>query len=366
MRIHAIALPHLDLTREHAFCAYSQKARRWSLMLAPHGHEVYQYASEWTDDDTRAACVEYVPIVGPSQRQRWFGGPWPESQVFDRWDANDPCWREMNDAAIVAIRERIQPGDAIAIIAGWCQKQIGDAFPDHPLLEPFVGYPGILPNSYRVFESNAWRSFCTAQAATDDVRYFDAVIGNCYGLDECAAPREHDGYLLFLGRPTERKGLAVVRELAARYPLKCAGQSDPQIPGAEYVGLVHGDDKAKLLAAAAAVLAPTVYHGPFEGVAVEGQMSGAPAITTDHGVFPETVQEGDGWRCNTLAEFCAAAEAAFATGLYQRRDIARRARARWSLEAGGVLYDRWLRRIELLQREGWYADAPPPAAMMVP
>lgn len=360
MRVHVVSLPHIDTTRHHSFCAYGGKLRRWPRMLEPYGHGVVFYGSHSSDRDTFAACEEYVPVVSPEDREWWFGGEWDESKVFDRWQADDPCWREMNVNAIAAIAARIEPGDAIAIVAGWCQEQIAQAFPNVPILEPFVGYPGVLPTTFRVFESHTWRSFVTAEIAargqgTDDIRWFDAVIPNAYGTDEFCEPRDHDGYLLFVGRPTERKGLNVIGELAKHYPLKVAGQSDPQIPNTEYVGLVRGDEKAKLFAGAAAVLAPTIYHEPFGGVAVEAQMAGAPAITTDYGAFTETVQSpADGYRCTTLGEFRAACDSAFQRGLLSRQDIATRARGRWSLEAVAPLYDKWLRRIELLQGEGWY------------
>lgn len=325
--------------------------------LAPHGWEVIFYGSEGVDRDTWNACSEYVGIITDEMRTRWFGQPrWDETAVFDRWDANDPCWTEWNGECISAIADRIKPGDALALIAGWCQNAISLAFPNNLTLEPGVGYPGILPQSHRAFESHAWRSFCAGQAASDDVRYFDTVIPNFFGLDEFDEPREHDGYLLFIGRATERKGLPVVRELATRFPVKCAGQSDPGIPGAEYVGLVRGGEKAKLLSGAVALLAPTTYFGPFEGVAVEAMMSGVPAITTDWGAFPELIEQGvDGWRCHTLREFTDACELCAHLGIHARQDIATRARDRWSIDAVGPMFDEWLRRVDLLNSDGWYA-----------
>lgn len=357
MRVHFAALPHMELTRQDDFCAYSAKQRRIPRMLAPMGHESIIYGPEGVDRDTHMACTEYVGLIGDDLRERWFGHKqWPQAEVWAGFDANAVWWTEWNAMCIAEIAQRIEPGDGIGILAGWCQKQLADAFPNNPHLEWAVGYPGIMPETFHAFESNAWRSFCTAKAATDDIRYFDAVIPNAYGRDEQAAPREHDGYLLFVGRPTERKGLDIVGELAQRFPVKCAGQSDPGIPNAEYVGLVRGDEKAKLFAGAAALLAPTRYFPPFEGVCVEAQLSGVPAITTDHGAFCELVTGIGGWRANTLLEFTLACDRALELSLPQRRDIARRAREKWSLEAVAPLWDRWLQRIETIYNggRGWY------------
>ncbi|GAH46975.1 unnamed protein product, partial [marine sediment metagenome] len=44
-------------------------------------------------------------------------------------------------------------------------------------------------------------------------------------------------------------------------------------------------------------------------VAIESMLSGTPVITTDFGVFPETVKQGiSGFRCNTLNDFIWAAK----------------------------------------------------------
>lgn len=353
MRLHVPALPHTELTRAFDWCAYTAKVRRLPRMLAPYGHQVVLYGAAGRDHSTHLACEEYVPLIGNRERERWFGAEhWPTARVFDRWDAADPCWAEWNQIAERAIRARLEPGDALGLIAGWCQNALSVAFPDLLVLEWGVGYEGVLPQSLRAYESRAWQAYLAGRARSDDVRYFDAVIPNAYGADELAGPCAADDYLLFLGRPTERKGLAVVRELAARFPVVTAGQSDPEIPGARHVGLVTGIEKASLIARARAVLAPTVYLEPFGGVAVEAQLCGAPAITTDWGAFPETVEDGvSGYRCATLGDFCRAADDA---GGLNREHIAQRARARWTLEAVAPLYDRWLRRASLLAGEGWY------------
>jgi len=55
---------------------------------------------------------------------------------------------------------------------------------------------------------------------------------------------------------------------------------------------------------ARAVFVPTIYLEAFGGVAVEAQLCGTPVITTNFGVFPETVVQGvTGYRCNTLNDF---------------------------------------------------------------
>jgi glycosyltransferase involved in cell wall biosynthesis len=55
---------------------------------------------------------------------------------------------------------------------------------------------------------------------------------------------------------------------------------------------------------AKAVFVPTQYFEPFGGVAVEAQMCGTPVISSDFGVFNETVLHGiTGYRCRTLDQY---------------------------------------------------------------
>ena len=97
---------------------------------------------------------------------------------------------------------------------------------------------------------------------------------------------------------------------------------------------------------------PTYYVGPFEGVAVEAMMCGTPVITTDWGVFAETVIQGKtGFRCRTLQEFVDAAEH---VGELDAQAIRRHAVNNYSLEAIAPKYQAYFERLDALWRDGWY------------
>ena len=356
-RVHVPALPHTLITRDYDWCAYSAKLRRFAIMLVDAGHDVFMYGPEEADVPE---AVEYTIVVTPDDRKRWFGAPyWDPSTVFNHWDAAADCWTEMNARVALAIRDVHQPGDIVGIIAGHCQAQILHQLKDLDItaVEWGIGYSGVLDSTHKVWESYAWAHHVAGLRRSDDISYFDTVIPNCFDPADYTVSEQTGDYLLYLGRPTSRKGLPVIAEIAKRtkLPLVIAGQPGPEldtIPGAERVGVVLGQEKAKLLAGARALLAPTSYLEPFGGVTVEAMLSGTPVITSDWGAFTETVTHDVGFRCRTLADYMDAVER---SADLNREFIAEYAERRFSLRTGSLMYDAYLRRLETLRGEGWYA-----------
>jgi len=80
--------------------------------------------------------------------------------------------------------------------------------------------------------------------------------------------------------------------------------------------------------------------------------TGTPVITTDLGIFTETVQNGfNGFRCNNLAQFVEATE------LVKRLDprkIATDTYAKYSTDTIRYQYDRYFQRLLTLWDKGWY------------
>lgn len=352
MRVHLVGMPHLDPVRANEPCAFSQKHRRLCDMLTSRGIEVFWYGGPHLE----AAVAEHVTVVHDSDRARWFGGETWAEKVFDHWDPAEPCWAQMNQAAICEMRGRVEPGDIIGLTMGRCQQAVADAFPGHVRAEVGIGYTGVLTATHWCVESEAWRHFLYGRNGIDNGRWFDTVIPNSFDPDDYEVRAVKDDYLLFLGRMTSRKGLDVVTELAKHHRVVTAGQGDERAPGAEHVGVVRGDDKKKLLAGAQALLCPTVYVEPFGGVAVEAMMSGTPVLSSPWGAFSETVRHGDnGYRCSTLREWLDAVEAVRAKHDGWRHKLAVTARHRYSTGVVAQQYDTWLRKLASLYHEGWYS-----------
>lgn len=350
MRIHVPGLPHTETTKEWTTCAFTQKIRHLCDMLMSTGHEVFLYASEANE----ANCSEHIVVATSEDRQRWFGDETWQDKVFDRWDLDDPCWVEYNRNVITAMMTRIEPGDFLALPMGKSHEQIAQAYPDILSFESGIGYEVIIPDAHHVFESSAWMHNRYGCFGIVDGRFYDQVIPNAFDEDEFFITRNEDkeDYVLFLGRHTQRKGKAIVEEVAKHFRVVTAGQRDVEFEGTEYAGVVRGKERAELISKARALLAPTVYIEPFGGVVVEAQLSGTTPITTDFGAFTETIEhEVSGLRCHTLAEFLDAVEkAAFFYPWYLRS----RAVGLYSTSAIAPQYDAYLNRLSSLYTEGWY------------
>jgi len=352
--IHFASLPHTLLTKDYEYCAFTMKTYRLAKMLAMAGREFTLYGPDVHDD----LPGNYEVVVTEADRLRWFdSSEWDTAKVFDRWDSDDVIWLEYNTMVSKVIRKNWSPGDILGITVGMSQAQLVDLLADlAPLVvEHGIGYRGVLDYSHKVFESYAWMHYIAGVTGNEDIRYYDEVIPNCFDVSDLSFSSTPGDYLLFMGRPTPRKGLDVIREIAKRtdIPIKIAGQPGFELPGAEYVGIVSGTEKAQLLAGALAILTPTTYLEPFGGVAVEAMMSGTPVISSDYGAFTETVTNGiSGYRCRTLKEFMDAIDVV----RYLDRAVVRDyALGRYSLPIGATLYGEYFDKVDTLKGDGWYS-----------
>lgn len=349
MKLHFVGLPHTETIHEYEWCAYTMKLLHMGQICQKIGYETVLYGSAKDE----GGFGEVVEVVTPEDRETWFGHIDWNTSVFGGWNPEDEWWVTMGSRAIEAMKSRVEPGDAICIIAGRCQQAIADAFPQNVILEWAVGYEGILSNTYHCFESEIWRHFIYGRNDINDGAFFDAVIPNSFDPLDFRFKETKDDYFLFLGRLTPRKGLAIVEEIAKHHKVITAGQGDIRVPGTEHVGVVRGKEKAELLAGAKALICPTVYIEPFGGVAAEAQLSGTPIITTDFGAFTETVKHGEtGFRCRNLREFLEAAEQ---VETLNPRTILEWAESKFTLDAVAPQWERWYNQIETLYGEGWYA-----------
>lgn len=220
-----------------------------------------------------------------------------------------------NNQAIIEIGKRKQPGDILLCFYGAAGKIAADAHADLKVVEPTICYQtSAIFAPYRVFGSYAqMHMFYGERGMLMNPAWFDTVIPNAISAHEFDYSEEKDDYFLYFGRVIETKGIHIAIQ-ATEYTgkkLVIAGPGSleylgyPETPKhVVTLGLCNADQRRALMSKAKAILGPTYYIEPFGNMVVEGYMSGTPAITTDWGGFPETVQQGKtGFRCRDFKEF---------------------------------------------------------------
>jgi glycosyltransferase involved in cell wall biosynthesis len=351
---HVVSLPHTQTTAEYTHCAYTQKVRKFCDMMTKLGHDVYLYASE----ENKANVKELVTVITKEQQRELFGENDHTKNFFTiTWDTYDPGWVEMNTNAIRAMADRIQPRDFICVIGGLCQKVIADAFPSNPTVEYGIGYTGTF-SSYRVFESYAHMHYVHGYQNDDNGNFYDTVIPNYYDIAEFPFSETTDDYFLFVGRLIDRKGWRIAQEVCEKLGkrLILAGQGEFSGYG-EHVGVVGVEERGRLMSQAKAVFVPTTYLEPFGGVHAEALLCGTPVITTNFGVFTETVVNGvNGYRCDVFRDFVSAVTATETFSPSKRKRIRADAQARFSMDHIQRTYQAYFERVYDLWDKGWYAD----------
>lgn len=351
--LHVVSLPHTQTTAEYTHCAYTQKVRKFCNMMTDLGHEVILYASE----ENEARVSELVTCISKKKQHELFSNEDHKKKFFDIvWDPEHIHWTHMNGNVIREMRERIKPRDFICVIGGLCQKAIADAFPENMSVEYGIGYTGTFAK-YRVFESYAHMHWVHGYQNDDNGNFYDTVIPNYYDTEEFPFTKdaEVDDYYLFIGRLIDRKGYRIAQEVCEKLGkrLILAGQGEFSGYG-QHAGVVDVEWRGKLMSHARAVFVPTTYMEPFGGVHAEALLCGTPVITTNFGVFTETVvNDVNGYRCDTFQDFVDAV-GSIETGKLKRTSIRKAAQKRFGTDTVKHEYQRYFDRLYDLWGDGWY------------
>lgn len=345
MRLHIVSLPHTQTTKAYNLCAYTEKVRKFCNMMTARGHEVFLYASE----DNEAACKESVIcITKKQQEEHGFSGP----QDYLKIDFNDPkLWGFYNRRVIQEIQVRLEPQDLICLITA--SAEVKNSFPDNLTVEFGVGYKGIMNPGFRVFESYAWRNFCYGKYDLEGA-FYDEVIPNYFEVDDFPFRENKSDSYLFVGRINANKGLSIAQDVCEKLGKELIVAGPGEFSGyGEYIGTIDTKQRGQLMSSAKALFVPTLYIPPFEGVHIEAQLCGTPVITTDFGVFAETVENGvNGYRCKNFKEFM---EAAQMVDTLSPLDIAATARTTYSTETVAKQYEQYFERLMTLYSDGFYS-----------
>ena len=361
-KIFVLSLPHTQVTDAYVSCAYTMKAKKLADMLVDLGYDTYIVASE--DNQTKA---NLITAITKKEQHEFFGNPGEYRKTFYNitWGPQDAHWVHFNNRAIEEISKRIKPGDIIMHFAGYCQKQVADAFPHNRTIEAGIGYTGVY-GRFNVYESYAHMHYVHGVKNDDNGNFYDTVIPNYYDPKEFPFAKERGDewgeYFLFVGRLIDRKGYAIAQEVCEKLGkrLILAGQLDKgqEFRGyGEHIGTIGVEERGRLMSRATALFVPTTYLGPFEGVHAEALLCGTPVITTNFGVFTETVENDfNGQRCDVFRDFLKAVEWSESLDEKHRRKIRREAQKRFGMKNVAKQYDDYIKRINDLSGDGWYAD----------
>lgn len=353
MTLHLIAFPHTRLDGTFPTCAYTTKVMHFRQM-------------DWDDLIVYGCGAADVEVLTETKRLEIFG---PDDLSRPPAWPTDDQWRLFNKRAAEEVALRAKPGDLLLLQGGYSQHPIALTNPRLTACEPGVGYPGVWAN-FAAYESYAWQHHVYGSKGWDG-RWFDRVIPNYF--DPFEFPHLNDGsgdHLLYVGRVVQRKGLQAAADIAkatGRH-LCVAGPgptewedgkfiSAPEITiegNVHYLGVLGHVERAKAMASAYALLAPTIYVEPFGGVAVEAMFCGTPVISSDWGAFTETVENGvGGYRFRTLKEAIRAVEMVGGLLPIQIRDAAIK---KYSLTEVKPQFEDWFDALITLSGDGWYTQ----------
>lgn len=350
-KLHLVGIFHTQHTAAYSHCAFTGKALRFPKMMQQYGYDVFEYSNEGSEGKANQHFImlnknEYNSLYGHRDKTCFYGD-----------DATiGSLGHQMFEGRLIdAIKNNIEPEDIICHPFGHAHQQLMIEFPFNQHVETGIGYPTLMSDSFKIFESYAWMHYHQGKENRNGKNY-EWVVPNYYDLDDWEVNLEPEKYLAFLGRITSLKGLDTIKAIAdySPYPIILHGQGNPDPwnhPNIQYRGPIHGKKRSEFLSKATALLAPSVFTEPFCGMSVEAMLCGTPVISVDYGAMTETVQEGMGFRCHTLQDWI---DGIHQAGDLDRTYIAQQARSRYSLEACGKKYDKIFSQLNDLYSQGWY------------
>lgn len=307
MNLHILANPHGITNLIYRMEPFNIAVAKMIRHMTQRGHTVTHYGHELSQVD-----CETVPVV--TRHELVARG---ENDLF----AHNPavaalfCQRTNQE-----LRRRTKPGDLVLCFYGTDHQPAVTGLDHVRVVEPSIGYrTECVFAPYRVFTSYAQMHYFYGQRnLLHSPSWTDDVIPNAFDPDEFEYRDTKQDYLLYLGRVTSDKGVALAIQVAQAQGrrLIIAGPGDLRglgydsvPPHVTMVGYVNVQQRRQLLAGAQALIAPTHYIEPFGNIVAEAQFSGTPVITTDWGGFVDTNQDGvTGFRCRTFQEFCTAVD----------------------------------------------------------
>jgi len=363
MKLHVLGVPHTITRKDFSTCAFTQKVVNLCAMMTRRGHEVIHYGVE-------GSIVEASESVDIISGKEWAAHYTKPTTEFYDTSMDGPRAEYMQvyskrlRAALDLRTSKTDPfSEIICLTWNGPQKDACVGIQQFQV-ETGIGYEHSW-SDYRVYESYAWLHMQLGKHGLQQGgKWYWAVIPNSFDLNDFKSSADKGDDFLFMGRLNDDKGVGVAIDVAKRAGRKITivGQGSPERfltgnPHVTYLPPVSGQARADLLASAAAVLTPSIYVEPFCGVHVEAMLCGTPVITTDWGVFNETVIHGvTGYRCRTIEQMVWAAKNVEKLDSFA---ISRYAADNFSLERVALMYEEYFQSVlNLKYPKGLYTDNP--------
>jgi len=306
--------------------------------LTDRGHEVTLFAPPGSETE-----AELVPPLREVPPEELIGDPWYEA------------------AHSVSAYEQGEGFDILHDHTGPVGASIGamrDALTVHTLHGPFTDQTSML---YRRIARRHWFvaiSHSQRSMGPPKLRW-GGVVYNGIPTDRYPFREDKEDFLLFLGRADEEKAPHLAIEAARRAGRRLvmcvttknqreraywAEQVEPLLDDdVEVRGECDQEQKAELLARAAALLFPIQWPEPFGLVMTEAMACGTPVIAWRNGSVPEVVADGQtGVVVSSVEEMAAAVDR---VGELDPRVIRERVQERFSAEAMVTSYERIYQRV---------------------
>jgi hypothetical protein len=355
---HLLGLSHVVTNKtESLSCAFSQKVLKMGTMLKSLGHRVLFYGNEGSTVD----CDEFIQvqtrdklesIVGHREKNQFYN---LTSEV-----GYNQSFAEFMTNTISAINSRKSPNDFLLCPYGSGHQVIADNVKIPLTVESGIGYGNTFA-PFRVFESYAWMHYLYGVQHQENGINYDCVIPNYFDPFDFEYSDKKQDYMLYIGRMIHRKGVEIAMQLAEHtgIVLKMAGQlcgediNYKDRKNVEYLGYADWDARRILYRDAMVTLVPTQYFEPFGGVSIESLLSGTPVISTDWGVFTETIIHGlVGYRCRTWDDYLWAIKN---IGNIKSEDCRQYAIANFSMDRVKWMYEEYFNKLlDLLSPTNWY------------
>ena len=378
IRLHLLGIPHTITKMEYSHCAFTGKVLRFSPMMRSVGYEVYHYGTETStsgaDVDIQIFTLkEFYELRNKSYKQ--LHPSLTDEEVYTK--LNDPTQQvgdlaNWNTELYSHFNARLRPElmkhyrssttDIVCIPFGPSYVSAVEGL-NFVCVETGIGYNNAFLN-YRIYESYAIMHYDAARCNIQSSNYW-FVCPNYYNIQEWPFQPNYKKLTIgYFGRITHIKGLAIVVEVARRFPhveFHICGQGAPaeflSEPNIIYHAPLHGKDRWDYVSQFTALIAPSLYLEPFCGVSVEAQLCGVPVISPDNGAFVENIEQfKTGVRCHTLSDYCYGIQMAL-DDKFDRKYIHERAVRLFDMYNVAKQYDYIFRSINDVHNgtNGWYS-----------